>query len=242
MKLLLFDIDGTLVRAGGSGRKALNQAAYRLFGKREVCSEFNLAGRTDLWNFREAARLALGRRPSPAQTAALRREYLRRLPYYVRKACRERTYVLPRGIRGLLRRLSREPEVLLGLGTGNLEEGARLKLGPSGFNRYFAFGGFGSDALDRAAILRRGVRRERALLNGNARGLEVFVIVDTPHDVSAGRRAGYKTIAVGTGYAAWKDLIASRPGHLARDFRGINSWLRRFGIKTRSSARPRRRR
>ncbi|MDD5657631.1 MAG: hypothetical protein PHF00_10315, partial [Elusimicrobia bacterium] len=62
-RILLFDIDGTLVRAGGAGRKALNDAVRRLYGKDEVCSEFSLAGRTDLWNFTTACRLAAGRRP-----------------------------------------------------------------------------------------------------------------------------------------------------------------------------------
>ena len=66
MKVLLFDIDGTLIRAGGAGRKALNRAAFELYGKKDACSELSLAGHTDLWNFREAYICAKGKRPTAA--------------------------------------------------------------------------------------------------------------------------------------------------------------------------------
>lgn len=230
LKLLLFDIDGTLVRAGGAGRKALNEAAQRLYGKTKVCSEFSLAGRTDLWNFAEAYRLAKGRKPAKRDVEKLYREYLRLLPRYVRKATRERTYILPPGIKVLLKRLRKEPGVLLGLGTGNLEEGARIKLGPSGFNGYFRFGGFGADSYHRDVILKKAVRRAAAHAGVRIPPRDVFVIGDTPFDVAAGRKAGYHTVAVGTGFAEWKQLVASKPDHLARDFRGVAKWLKWFGL------------
>jgi phosphoglycolate phosphatase-like HAD superfamily hydrolase len=229
-KLLLFDIDGTLVRAGGAGRKALNEATLKLYGKDRVCSEFSLAGRTDLWNFAQAFRLAKGRKPRPRDVEKLYREYLRLLPRYVRKAARERTYILPPGIKVLLKRLKKEPGVLLGLGTGNLEEGARIKLGPSGFNGYFRFGGFGADSYHRDVILKKAVRRAVRHAGRRIRPQDVFVIGDTPFDVAAGRKAGYRTVAVGTGFAEWKQLVAARPDHLARDFRGVAKWLKWFGL------------
>ncbi|MBI5239867.1 MAG: HAD family hydrolase [Elusimicrobia bacterium] len=229
-KLLLFDIDGTLVRAGGAGRRALNEAARKLYGKDHVCSEFSLAGRTDLWNFATAYRLATGKRPSPRAVEKLYRAYLRLLPRYVSKAAREKTYILPPGIKTLLRRLKREPGVLLGLGTGNLEEGARIKLGPSGFNGYFQFGGFGSDSFHRDRILKKAVCRAARYAGRRIRPRDVFVIGDTPFDVSAGRKAGYNTVAVGTGFATWKELVRSRPDRLARDFRGVAKWLEWFGL------------
>jgi phosphoglycolate phosphatase-like HAD superfamily hydrolase len=238
-KILLFDIDGTLVRAGGAGRKALNAATRKLYGKDQVCSEFSLAGRTDLWNFATAYRLATGRKPTKGAVVRLYSEYLRLLPRYVRRATREKSYILPPGIKTLLERLQGEPGVLLGLGTGNLEEGARIKLGPSGFNGYFRFGGFGADSLHRDRILKKAVRRAARHASGAIRPQDVFVIGDTPFDVSAGRKAGYKTVAVGTGFASWADLVRSRPDHLARDFRGVDKWLKWFGI---TSSRPTKRR
>lgn len=232
MKVILFDVDGTLIRAGGAGRKALNQAAFVLYGKREVARELSLAGQTDLWNFSQAFKTAVGRLPTKTEREKLHREYLKRLPYYVRKASRNGSYILPPGIGPLLKRLSRENEVLLGLGTGNLEKGARIKLGPSGFNPYFSFGGFGCDAVDRATLLRKAVSRARSRLNADAGDLEVFVVGDTPLDVAAGKKAGYKTVAVGTGFSTWKELVGSKPDYLARDFRGIFRWLKWFGIKS----------
>ncbi len=230
MKVLLFDIDGTLILAGGAGRKALNHAAKRLYGKDDVCGEFSLAGRTDLWNFSAAYQVATGRRPSPIAMARLRREYLRLLPRYVRRAQRDGTYILPVGIRPLLKRLKRTPGVLLGLGTGNLKKGAHIKLGPSGFNEYFRFGGFGCDSFHRPAILKKAVCRAERLAGERVSPQDVFVIGDTPHDVSAGRKAGFQTIAVGTGFATWESLKQAKPDHLARDFRGIAKWLKWFGV------------
>jgi phosphoglycolate phosphatase-like HAD superfamily hydrolase len=230
LKVLLFDIDGTLVRAGGAGRKALNQAAFNLFGKRNVCDELSLAGRTDLWNFREACRRSTGRPPTPETTERLHQEYLRLLPCYVRSAIKKNTYVTPVGIKTLLKRLSREKGVLLGLGTGNMERGARIKLEPSGFNAYFLFGGYGSDAFHRPALLRKAVGRAEKLAGCPIQPADVFVIGDTPLDVAAGKKAGYKTVAVGTGFAAWDELKASKPDHLARDFKGTSKWLNWFGI------------
>jgi len=230
VKVLLFDIDGTLIRAGGAGRLALNAACEELYGKKEACSELSLAGHTDLWNFRRAFINARGRKPSPAELETLHQKYLSLLPRFVKKALREKTYVLPRGIKGLLKRLSKDRRVLLGLGTGNMERGARIKLEPSGFNAYFLFGGFGSDAFHRPTLLRRAARRAERLAGVPIDGQDVYVIGDTPLDVAAGKKAGFKTVAVGTGFARWSDLVASRPDHIAKDFRGIDKWLQWFGL------------
>ena len=225
MKVLLFDIDGTLIRAGGAGRKALNRAAYELYGKKEACSELSLAGRTDLYNFGATYRNATGKRPTKAAVERLHRAYLKHLPAYVRSALRRRTYHVPPGLKPLLKRLSSDRRVLLGLGTGNMEKGARIKLEPSGFNPYFQFGGYGSDAFHRHQLLRKAVTRARKLAREPFSPRDVFVIGDTPFDVSAGKKAGYKTVAVGTGFAEWKELVASKPDHLAKDFKDLKKWL-----------------
>lgn len=230
MKVLLFDIDGTLIRAGGAGRKALNRAAYLLYGKKHACSELSLAGRTDLYNFGAAYRRATGKRPSRAAVERLHRQYLKHLPYYVKAALREGTYRVPAGLKALLKTLSRDQRVLLGLGTGNMEKGARIKLEPSGFNAYFLFGGYGSDSFHRASLLKKAVARAEKLARRPLKGHDVYVIGDTPFDVQAGRKAGFKTIGVGTGYADWKALSASRPDHLARDFRDTRKWLSWFQL------------
>lgn len=231
MKILLFDIDGTLIRAGGAGRKALNRAGLEIYGVKDVCSELSLAGHTDLYNFRAAHQRATGRNPTAAESERLHQAYLKHLPRTVKTAVRNGSYHLPFGIKGLLKRLSREKSVLLGLGTGNMERGARIKLEPSGFNAYFLFGGYGSDAFHRSTLLRRAVKRAEKLAKLRVTSEAVFVIGDTPLDVAAGKKAGFKTIGVGTGFAEWDALVASKPDHLARDFRGIDLWLNWFGIR-----------
>ncbi|UPT74486.1 MAG: HAD hydrolase-like protein [Elusimicrobiota bacterium] len=230
MKILLFDIDGTLIRGGGCGRKALNKAAEVLYGRKHACSELTLAGRTDLYNFGATYKFATGKRPTRAAVERLHQEYLRQLPRYVKSAIRTKTYHIPAGLKTLLKHLSRDERVLLGLGTGNMEKGARIKLGPSGFNSYFLFGGYGSDAFHRHTLLKKAVARAKRLAKRPFTHDDVYVIGDTPFDVSAGKKAGFKTIAVGTGYAEWKELVAAKPDHLAKDFRDINKWLKWFGL------------
>ena len=230
MKVLLFDIDGTLIRGGGAGRKALNRAGEKLYGVKNCCSELSLAGRTDLYNFGAAYEFATGKKPRKHDIEKLHRAYLKYLPYYVKKALREGAYNIPPGLKVLLRRLSADKRVLLGLGTGNMEKGARIKLEPSGFNDYFQFGGYGSDAFHRHLLLKKAVARAKKLTRAPFTRRDVYVIGDTPFDVSAGRKAGFRTVAVGTGYSAWKELAASKPDHLARDFRNLNKWLSWFEL------------
>lgn len=230
MKVLLFDIDGTLIRGGGAGRKALNKAAERLYGVKNACSELSLAGRTDLYNFGQTYQFATGKKPTAAAVEKLHQEYLRFLPYYVRSAIRTRTYHIPPGLKTLLKRLSRDKRVLLGLGTGNMEKGARIKLEPSGFNAYFLFGGYGSDAFHRHQLLKKGVERAKKIAHASFTAKDVYIIGDTPFDVSAGKKAGYKTVAVATGYAEWKELVASKPDYLAKNFRNTKTWLSWFEL------------
>jgi phosphoglycolate phosphatase-like HAD superfamily hydrolase len=117
------------------------------------------------------------------------------------------------GVEALLPVLAARPDVFLALGTGNLEAGARLKLERSGLNSYFAIGGFGSDAEDRAEVLRIGVRRAEEKAGRRFDPRDVFVVGDTPHDVAAGRALGAVTVAVGSGHASREELLAAGPDH-----------------------------
>lgn len=230
-KVVLFDLDGTLVKAGGAGRLALNRAVERLYGLKDVCFKFSLAGRMDRDNFELAFKAARGRRPTARERRGLEAAYLRRLPLEVRRAVREKRYAKIPGISKLIEKLSRRPEVLVGLGTGNMERGARIKLRPSGLLRYFAFGGYGSDGRSRVHMLRVAVRRAKAILRarmpagGPIAPGSVFVIGDTPRDVRAGKKAGYRTGAVTRGFGEPEALRRARPELLAPDFRDRRLWL-----------------
>jgi phosphoglycolate phosphatase-like HAD superfamily hydrolase len=189
-----------------------------------------LAGRTDLYNFRAAYEKATGKKATPAAVEKLHQEYLKHLPYYVRASIRRGTYHIPPGLKTLLKHLSRDKRVLLGLGTGNMEKGARIKLEPSGFNVYFLFGGYGSDSFHRWRLLKKAVKRAEKLAKCKLIPENVYVIGDTPLDVSAGKKAGYKTVAVATGFSEWKELVASRPDHLSRGFTDLKKWLSWFQL------------
>ncbi len=232
VRLILFDIDGTLVKAGGAGRKALDRACRELYGNSGVREISSLAGRTDSYNFKMAHWRSTGRRPKAHETRRLQDKYLDLLPRYVKASVRLGTYEVPTGLRRLLRLLRRDPGVLLGLGTGNIEPAARLKLSPTGLNGYFQVGGFGSDAEHRHTLLKKARRRAERLIGKSIASNDVFVVGDTPFDVRAGRRAGFKTVAVATGYAALEELDRSKPDHLAHDFRRTSQWLQWFGIRS----------
>lgn len=224
MKVALFDLDGTLIRAGGAGRRALDRAILKLHGHPEVCKAFSLSGRTDRQNFRLAHRNATGRKPTAGDLLRIQSAYLRLLPGEVRKALREGRYARAPGISKLLRRLSGRRDVLLGLGTGNIIEGASIKLRPSGLRRYFTFGGYGGDGYTRVQMLRTAVRRAQKLCESPILPRDVYVIGDTPMDVAAGKRAGFHTGVVTCGYADAAALRKASPELMEPDFRDVRTW------------------
>src|SRR5262245_1973675 len=119
------------------------------------------------------------------------------------------TYRILPGIDEVLGELTERPDVMLGLATGNIERGARIKLERGNLNRYFAFGGFGSDSENRTALVRRAAELAALRCGSRVSPDDVFVIGDTPRDVEAGREAGFQTIAVATGRYAKSDLEAA---------------------------------
>lgn len=216
MKLFLFDLDGTLLTTGGAGLRALDRAFERLRGVPRAMQGISAAGKTDPLIVREVFEKKVGRSPAPAELAAVCETYLEFLEEELRAAP---GYRVMDGVPALLDELSLRGDVLVGLGTGNLEKGARLKLAPGGLNKYFAFGGFGSDSEDRPEVLRMAVRRaeERA-----ARALakeDVLVIGDTVLDVRAGRAIGARTVAVATGHVRRPELEAAGPDLFLESFR-----------------------
>jgi phosphoglycolate phosphatase-like HAD superfamily hydrolase len=142
------------------------------------------------------------------------------------KASANRYRVLP-GILPFLQAFSGHPEVALGLATGNVEGGARIKLGHGDLNRYFSFGGFGSDAENRTLLVERAVQKGVEALGRTFAPDEVFVIGDTPRDVQAGREAGFQTVGVATGGDSSEILAASGAGLVIEDLdQGRDQFLR----------------
>src|SRR5215831_11612276 len=114
--------------------------------------------------------------------------------------------VLP-GIVSLLETLQQRADVMLGLATGNIESGARIKLARGDLNRYFEFGGFGSDSEDRTELVRKAAAKASDKIGMSVPESNIFVIGDTPLDIHAGRRAGFRTVGVATGSYSVDQLL-----------------------------------
>ena len=195
-KLLLFDIDGTLVLTGGAGLRGMALAFEEVFGVRDGLGSVPMAGRTDAWIVSEAAR----RHGLTYDAVALQRFH----DVYVGHLAREvhqpgpRKGVMP-GVRALLDRLSSRDDVYLALLTGNFEAGARIKLEYFDLWRYFACGAFGDDSVDRNSLLATAIDRVRAGGGLHVSPADVVVIGDTPLDVAVAVAGGARSIAVATG-------------------------------------------
>jgi phosphoglycolate phosphatase len=204
--ILLFDIDDTLITTGGAGRRALHRAFCEILGERDWLP-FSLAGMTDRSIVRRALREA-GRRDDEEVIDSILAAYLVRLAPEVATA--EEYAVLP-GVVQVLDVLAQHLSggCAVGLGTGNIEPGARIKLARGGLDRRFAFGGFGSDHEVRAEILRAGARRGAVHLGRPVEACRVVAVGDTPRDVEAALAIGAECVGVGTGAHSPEELRAA---------------------------------
>jgi phosphoglycolate phosphatase len=195
-KLILFDVDGTLVLSGGAGVRAMNRAFEALGGVGDAFAGVRMAGRTDQAIVLDVlSRLGLSldeswhRRFRETYFACLREEIEHPAP---------EKRMMP-GIRPLLDALVARDDVWMGLLTGNFEEGARIKLAHFDLAGYFAWGAFAEDSADRNALVPIALARAAEQgAPGFARD-RVFVVGDTPLDVACARAAGVRAIAVATG-------------------------------------------
>jgi phosphoglycolate phosphatase len=210
MHVLLFDIDGTLLSSGGAGKAAIETALAEEFGV-AVHAKVPYSGRTDRAIIQDLFRLH-GVEDSPAHLQKLLVGYFQRLPAFLAS---HRGQVLP-GIAALLGHLGTRA-VAIGLLTGNVREGARLKLGHFGIYEHFAFGGFGDHHFDRDDVAREALDAAHCHLDGALTRERVWVIGDTPLDVRCARSIGVNVAAVATGGHSHAELEAARPDLLLSD-------------------------
>jgi|HubBroStandDraft_6_1064221.scaffolds.fasta_scaffold445353_1 phosphoglycolate phosphatase len=209
--VLLFDIDGTLMDSGGAGRRAVDRAFERLHGRRDACAAISFGGMTDRAIAR-AGLAAIGAEPTAAAIDGLLAAYLEVL---AEELVPSRAIVHP-GVEAALD-AAHAAGAAVGLGTGNLRDGARLKLSRVGLHDRFAFGGFGSDHEARDALLRVGAERGARALGASLAACRVVVIGDTPRDVAAAQAIGAACLAVATGPFSSDALAACAPTHVFRD-------------------------
>jgi len=223
-RLILFDIDGTLINSGGAAARAFHRGLLEVFGTAGPIRRHSFAGKTDPQIARELlSAVEISGERITAGLPGLWEAYLRDLPGELENAEIE---VLP-GVPPLLEELERQNhDTVLGLLTGNIERGARLKLDAAriGFDR-FSVGAFGSDHADRPALPAVAVQRAQARFGHRFDGKDIVIIGDTPFDISCGEALGVRTIAVATGSYSAAQLERCGPDHLFDDLGDVGRVL-----------------
>ncbi|HUP90066.1 MAG TPA: HAD family hydrolase [Longimicrobiales bacterium] len=224
-KLLLFDIDGTLLSTEGAARVAFHRALIEVFGTTGPIDNHAFDGKTDPQIARELMRLAgLNDALIDAGLPDLWKSYLTGLAREL-NATEHRTRVYP-GVRELLDALRGETDVVLALLTGNLAQGAQLKLASAGLDDYFAFGAFGSDCEQRTGLPPVAVERAKATVGRGFEGKDVVVIGDTPSDVRCGEALGVFALGVATGRHSTETLLEAGADAAFEDLSDTDAVLR----------------
>jgi phosphoglycolate phosphatase len=201
-RAVLFDIDSTLLVTGGAGGAAWQRAFMELHGVEANVAEHTDAGMTDPEIAAIIFREVVGREGDQAERAKTIAAYLRNLPEAIAESD---GYRLMPGVEELLDRLI-DAGVLLGLVTGNIEAAAHIKLARGNLNRFFSFGGYGSDSADRTEVTKAALRRAELVSGGALDGSVCFSVGDTPRDVKAGHGAGIRVVGVATGKYSVEEL------------------------------------
>jgi phosphoglycolate phosphatase len=217
VQLVLFDIDGTLIRTGGAGVKAFARAFETEFKLADGFSQLKFPGRTDWGLVREFLGIH-GIAPTQENLQRFFDCYVFWLDHLMRESQSE----VCAGVWEFLHELQSLPEPpLLGLLTGNIRLGAEIKLRHCNLWDVFETGAFGDEHEERATIAALAHQRGCRILGTKLRGDEVLVVGDTPHDIRCGRAIGARVLAVATGGARLAELQSLRPDWAVPDLRGI---------------------
>ncbi len=209
-KLVLFDIDGTILSTRGVGTRSVLGAMKSVFGREvAVADGYSMGGKTDTQIVMELLEKAgVSREETLEKLGQLWELYTSRLEREIH-LCDPTVHP---GVPELLERL--EPHVLLGLLTGNVERGAWIKVGRVGLEGYFRMGAFGDRAAERRLLPAIAVRKAEALMGRRFDGKEIVIIGDTPNDILCGRHLGVKAVAVATGSYSLGELAEYEPDYL----------------------------
>ncbi|MBA3543327.1 MAG: HAD hydrolase-like protein [Chthoniobacterales bacterium] len=223
-RLLLFDIDGTLIDSGGAGIESLKDVLQQQFGVADDLSGIEVAGRTDTGIVHQILRkqnIAV----NEENTTAFLDRYVELLAH---ELPRRQGRILP-GIEKLLPRLRARSQNVLALLTGNLRRGAQLKLSHYGLWDFFEFGAFADDHHDRnelGAVAKARAHERHAI---DFAGAEIDVIGDTPHDIACGKAIGARTIAVATGSFSRAQLAGHQPDRILDDLSAVAEVVAELG-------------
>jgi phosphoglycolate phosphatase len=202
---VLFDIDGTLIVSGGAGAASWRLAFDELYGIPADIGAFTDAGMTDPEVGRKTFESVLDRKPERKEFARLLE---RRLHYLHETVADSPDYCVLAGVEELLLRLL-EDGYLLGLVTGNVEAAAHVKLHRAKLNRFFSFGGYGSDSTDRGELTRVALKRASLVFGETIPASAAISVGDTPHDVEGAHDAGIECVAVASHKSSMAELEAA---------------------------------
>ena len=223
--LFLFDIDGTLIASGGAGEYSMRLAVKEMFGVEDGLGGVEIAGRTDHL-ITENVFKKFGVQWTPERATEFLDLYLSHLAV---ELPRKKGRLLP-GIVELLDALKARPSVAMALLTGNLERGAEIKLSHYGVWNYFEFGAYADDHADRNRLgpfaQARAEERHGVVFPPE----HIFVLGDTPHDITCGRAIGAKTVAIATGGCTREQLAAHQPDFLFDDLSDVAGVLAALGV------------
>ncbi len=223
-RLLLWDIDGTLITTGAAGQRAIIRATAQWFGNDGDLSGVEIAGRTDAGIAHQI--LEKHREPiTEEKVAAFLDLYLK---FLEEELPRSKGSVLP-GVRQLLEKFAPRPDTALGLLTGNLKRGAQLKLAHYQLWHFFDFGAFADDHHDRNELGAFALERAEQETGIKFSPGQVDVIGDTGHDIACGKAFGARTIAVSTGSWSRENLAAQKPDFLFDDLGNVDDAIVTLG-------------
>ena len=211
-KVALFDIDGTLIDTGGAGARSWKHAFEKLHGVSADIGRYSDAGETDPTVARKTFEAAIGREPTEDELACLFAAYLLRLSHEVATS---EGYRVLEGVEDLLTMLA-DAGTLLGIVSGAMEGAARVKLSRADLNRFFIFGGYGSDSSDRARLTQAAIDKASMLHGRPIDPKSVFVVGDTPRYVEAARAVGAVAVAVASGKYSEGELRAAGADHVLK--------------------------
>jgi phosphoglycolate phosphatase-like HAD superfamily hydrolase len=225
VRLFLFDIDGTLVSVRGAGRAAFARALEEIYGTAGTIERYDFRGRTDLRMVHDLMTEAgLDVEQIRARVDDFFRVYARELTRIIGDG--SRIQVLP-GVADVVRRLGARPDAVVGLLTGNVEAGARIKLEPTGLWPFFRVAAYGSDDADRRRL--PAIARQRARALGHEFAFDrITIIGDTPLDVECARGCGAVAVAVATGQYPVEQLATCRPDLLFSDLADVERVVARL--------------
>jgi phosphoglycolate phosphatase-like HAD superfamily hydrolase len=227
--IVLFDIDGTLIRTGRAGSRAMNRAFDDLFGIADAFDGIQMAGRTDKWILDDAAARA-GVDLSGGNFERFQRRYFERLAEALPEPAPEKG-VLP-GVQNLLETIDARDDIFVGLLTGNCEQGARLKLEHFDLWKFFRGGAYGDDVADRNHLFDVALQRAEACGWSRVPPQDVVIVGDTVLDVECARAAGARSVAVATGPSDVDTLRHNGADLVLRDLTDAETFLRFVFVQT----------